>query len=176
MSRHVTVPIGSDRRGQHDGAPRIREMPVPVASAPRGEASATEGQFGLPTASALVVGSVVGTGVFALPASLAVFGPISLVAFALVTVGALALSLTYRSLAARLPSSGGPYVYAREAFGDFAGFLNAWSYWITAWAGNAAIVVAWVGYVEVFVNTTHDRGWSVIIAVVGLWAPAAVNL
>jgi APA family basic amino acid/polyamine antiporter len=151
-------------------------MPAPVASAPRGEASATEGQFGLPTASALVVGSVVGTGVFALPASLAVFGPISLVAFALVTVGALALSLTYRSLAAKLPSSGGPYVYAREAFGDFAGFLNAWSYWITAWAGNAAIVVAWVGYVEVFVNTDHHLQWSIAIALVGLWAPAAVNL
>ena len=56
-----------------------------------------------------------------------------------------------------MPGSGGPYVYARDAFGEFAGFLNAWSYWITAWAGNAAIVVAWVGYVEVFWNTGHTR-------------------
>jgi APA family basic amino acid/polyamine antiporter len=132
--------------------------------------------FGLASASALVVGSVIGTGVFALPSALAAYGPISLVAFVLVTVGAVALALTFRSLNTRLPGSGGPYVYARDAFGEFAGFLNAWSYWITAWAGNAAIVVAWVGYVEVFCNTGHDRTWSVVIALAGLWLPAFVNL
>ncbi|WP_328321485.1 amino acid permease [Kribbella sp. NBC_00382] len=132
--------------------------------------------FGLASASALVVGSVIGTGVFALPGALAAYGPISLVAFVLVTVGAIALALTFRSLNTRLPGSGGPYIYARDAFGEFAGFLNAWSYWITAWAGNAAIVVAWVGYVEVFWNTGHDRTWSILIAVAGLWLPAIVNL
>ena len=144
----------------------------PPAAAPEPAAH----QFGLPTASALVVGSVIGTGVFALPSALAGYGPISLVAFGLVTVGALALALTFRALTGRLPLSGGPYVYARDAFGDFAGFLNAWSYWITAWAGNAAIVVAWVGYVEVFWNSGHAKGWSIVIALVGLWVPAAVNL
>lgn len=133
-------------------------------------------RFGLPTATALVVGSVIGTGAFALPSALAGFGPISLVAFVLVTIGALALALTFGALSNRVPSSGGPYVYARDAFGDFAGFLNAWSYWITAWAGNAAIVVAWVGYVEVFWNTDHAVGWSIVIALVGLWLPAIVNL
>src|SRR3954471_3893472 len=132
--------------------------------------------FGLASASALVVGSVIGTGVFALPGALATYGPISLVAFVLVTVGAVALALTFRSLSARLPGSGGPYVYARDAFGDFAGFLNAWSYWITAWAGNAAIGVAWVGYVEVFWNTGHAKAWSIVIALAGLWIPAIVNL
>jgi APA family basic amino acid/polyamine antiporter len=136
----------------------------------------TRRQFGLPTASALVVGSVIGTGVFALPSALAGYGPISLVAFGLVTVGALALALTFRALTGRLPLSGGPYVYARDAFGDFAGFLNAWSYWITAWAGNAAIVVAWVGYVEVFWNSGHTKSWSIVIALIGLWIPAVVNL
>ncbi len=133
-------------------------------------------QFGLPAASALVVGSVIGTGVFALPSALASYGPISLVAFALVTLGAIALALAFKALNRRVPGSGGPYLYARDAFGDFAGFVNAWCYWITAWAGNAAIVVAWVGYVEVFWNTSHGKAWSVVIAVVGLWLPAAVNL
>jgi basic amino acid/polyamine antiporter, APA family len=135
-----------------------------------------ERRFGLPTAAALVVGSVIGTGVFALPGALAAYGPISLVAFVLVTVGATALALTFQALNRRVPGSGGPYLYARDAFGDFAGFVNAWSYWITAWAGNAAIVVAWVGYVEVFWNTSHDTAWSITIALAGLWAPAAVNL
>ena len=132
--------------------------------------------FGLPTASALVVGSVIGTGVFALPSALAPYGPVSLVAFGLVSVGAIALALAFKALNKRMPGSGGPYRYARDAFGDFAGFLNAWSYWITAWAGNAAIAVAWVGYVEVFWNSGHDKTWSIVIALAGLWIPAVINL
>ncbi|MFC3571985.1 APC family permease [Streptomyces yaanensis] len=141
-----------------------------------GKGTGPTAALGLPAASALVIGSIVGTGVFALPSALAPYGPISLVAFVVVTLGALALALTFGALSKRVPASGGPYVYAREAFGEFAGFLNAWSYWITAWAGNAAIVVAWVGYVEVFVNTGHNKWISVTLALIGLWIPAAVNL
>ncbi|MEV4859538.1 amino acid permease [Streptomyces ossamyceticus] len=141
-----------------------------------GAPAAPKAALGLPAASALVIGSIIGTGVFALPSALAPYGPISLAAFVVVTLGALALAVTFGALSKRVPASGGPYVYAREAFGEFAGFLNAWSYWITAWAGNAAIVVAWVGYVEVFVNTAHRTGFSVLIALIGLWIPAAINL
>ena len=133
-------------------------------------------RLGLPAASALVIGSVIGTGVFGLPSALAAFGPISLVAFVLVTIGALALAIVFGWLTKRVPGSGGPYLYAREAFGEFAGFLNAWSYWLTAWAGNAAIVVALTGYVEVFVNTDHTVGWSIVIAIVCLWIPVLINV
>ncbi|MFG2696362.1 APC family permease [Kitasatospora sp. NPDC048407] len=150
----------------------VSDRREPAADAP----PQRNGTFGLPAATALVVGSVIGTGVFALPSALAPYGPISLVAFVLVTVGALALAVTFGRLSERVPGSGGPYVYAREAFGEFAGFLTAWSYWITAWAGNAAIAVAWVGYVEVFVNKGHHTGASVAIALAGLWLPALVNL
>jgi APA family basic amino acid/polyamine antiporter len=132
-------------------------------------------QLGLPAASALVVGSVIGTGVFGLPTALATFGPISLVAFGVVSLGSLALAIVFSWLTKRIPGSGGPYLYARAAFGEFAGFLNAWSYWLTAWAGNAAIVVALTGYVEVFINTDHNVGWSIVIAFVCLWIPALIN-
>jgi APA family basic amino acid/polyamine antiporter len=71
-----------------------------------------------------VVGSVIGTGVFGLPSALAAFGPISLVAFLLVTLGSLALAVVFGWLTKRIPGSGGPYLYARDAFGEFAGFLN----------------------------------------------------
>ena len=136
----------------------------------------TAKRLGLPAASALVIGSVIGTGVFGLPSALAAFGPISLVAFVLVTIGAIALAIVFGRLTARVPGSGGPYLYAREAFGEFAGFLNAWSYWLSAWAGNAAIVVALTGYVEVFINTDHQVGWSIVIAVTCLWIPVAINV
>ncbi|GAA2207682.1 amino acid permease [Nonomuraea monospora] len=133
-------------------------------------------RFGLPQATALILGSIIGVGIFNLPYSLASFGPISIVAMAVTTVGAVALALMFAGLSRRLPAEGGPYAYARAAFGNRVGFANAWSYWITAWAGNAAIVTGWVYYVENFVNQDAVPGWSILIALVGLWIPAFVNL
>src|SRR4051794_35593652 len=133
-------------------------------------------QFGLTAAMALIVGTIIGVGVFNMPTSLAAFGPISLVSMALTTVGALTLALLFAALARRLPADGGPYAYARVAFGNGLGFANAWSYWITAWAGNAAIAVGWVLYVEEFVNKGHNRLGSVLLVLIGLWVPAAINL
>ena len=95
---------------------------------------------------------------------------------ALTTVGALALALLFAALSRRLPADGGPYAYARVAFGNRLGFANAWSYWITAWAGNAAIAVGWVLYVEEFVNKGHNKLGSVLLVLVGLWLPAVINL
>src|SRR3954471_9276416 len=133
-------------------------------------------RFGLTTAIALIVGSIIGVGIFNLPTSFAAYGPISLVSMGLTTIGALALAMLFASLSRRLPADGGPYAYARVAFGNRFGFANAWSYWITAWAGNAAIAVGWVLYVEEFVNTGHQKVFSVLLVLVGLWLPAAVNL
>jgi len=132
--------------------------------------------FGLTVATALIVGSIIGVGIFNLPTSLSAFGPISLVSMALTTVGAMALALLFAALSRRLPADGGPYAYARVAFGNGLGFANAWSYWITAWAGNAAIAVGWVLYVEEFVNTEHNKVASVLLVLVGLWLPALINL
>jgi APA family basic amino acid/polyamine antiporter len=133
-------------------------------------------QFGLAQAMALIVGSIIGVGIFNLPTSLAAYGPITLVSMALTTVGALALALLFASLSRRLPADGGPYAYARVAFGNRLGFANAWSYWITAWAGNAAIAVGWVLYVEHFINKGHNKLITVLLVLVGLWIPAAINL
>jgi len=132
--------------------------------------------LGLGAATALIVGSIIGVGIFNLPTSLAAYGPISLVAMALTTVGALSLAVLFAALSKRLPADGGPYAYARAAFGNLAGFSNAWLYWITAWSGNAAIVVGWVLYVEQFLNKGQNKWISVLIALLGLWIPAAINL
>ena len=64
-------------------------------------------------ATALIMGSIIGVGIFNLPTSLAVYGPISLVSMGLTTVGALALALLFAALSRRLPADGGPYAYAR---------------------------------------------------------------
>jgi APA family basic amino acid/polyamine antiporter len=149
------------------------EMPPLQDAGPSGGATS---RFGLTTAIALIVGSIIGVGIFNLPTSLAGYGPISLVSMGLTTIGALALALLFAALSRRLPADGGPYAYSRVAFGNPLGFANAWSYWITAWAGNAAIAVGWVLYVEEFVNKDHNRFFSVVLVLVGLWIPAAINL
>src|SRR5947199_4936361 len=146
----------------------VEVKPVPSA---RPETTRT---LGLPQATALIMGSIIGVGIFNLPYSLAGIGPISIVAMALTTVGALALALLFAALSRRMPADGGPYAYARTAFGNGVGFANAWSYWITAWAGNAAIVTGWVFYVEHFINKSGVTGYSIVIALVGLWNPAAI--
>jgi APA family basic amino acid/polyamine antiporter len=94
----------------------------------------------------------------------------------LTTIGALALALLFAALSRRIPADGGPYAYSRAAFGNPLGFANAWSYWITAWAGNAAIAVGWVLYVEVFINKDHSTAGSVLLVLAGLWVSAAINL
>lgn len=133
-------------------------------------------RLGLTQSTALVMGSIIGVGIFSLPYAIASYGPISLLAMAIATVGAIALALMFAVMSRRLPADGGPYAYARAAFGNGLGFSNAWSYWITAWAGNAAIAVGWVFYVQKFVNQGDARGWSILIALTGLWIPALVNL
>src|SRR3954467_8962403 len=153
---------------------RLAEPPIEIPREAPPERP--EKGFGITTATALVVGSVIGVGIFNLPTSLASYGPITLVSMGLTTVGALALALLFASLSRRLPAEGGPYAYARAAFGNKLGFANAWSYWITAWAGNAAIAVGWVLYVEVFINTGHTKVWSILLVLAGLWIPALINL
>ncbi|WEH36755.1 amino acid permease [Streptomyces sp. AM 4-1-1] len=132
--------------------------------------------FGLPVATALVMGNIIGGGIFLLPASVAPYGTISLVAFAVLTAGAIALALVFGRLADRHPWTGGPYVYAREAFGDFAGFLAAWSYWITTWVSNAALAVAAVGYLDVLVPVHGSTPRTVAAVLVVQWLPAVTNL
>ena len=152
-------------------------LPPPVAQPTgNGAGAAADRGFGLPVAIALIMGSIIGVGIFNLPTSLAAYGPITLVSMGLTTVGAIALALMFAALARRLPADGGPYAYARVAFGNRLGFFNAWSYWISAWAGNAGIAVGWVLYVEEFINEGHNKLITVLLVLAGLWVPAVINL
>ncbi|GAA0481623.1 amino acid permease [Streptomyces sp. NPDC046215] len=133
-------------------------------------------RFGLPTAISLVMGNIIGGGIFLLPASVAPFGTVSLLAFGVLTVGAIALALVFGRLTERFPRTGGPYVYAREAFGDFAGFLSAWSYWTMTWVSNAALAVAGVGYVHVLTGGDGSKAGDLALALAMIWLPALANL
>jgi APA family basic amino acid/polyamine antiporter len=168
-SEPAAAQLPAQRGDQGDPLAREGSSGPPPGTAP-------EGTLGPTQATALIVGSIIGVGIFNLPGSLAAYGPISLFSMLLTTIGALALAVMFASMSRRLPADGGPYAYARAAFGNLAGFSNAWLYWITAWAGNAAIVVGWVLYVQVFLNESADKLYSIVLALIGLWIPAAINL
>jgi basic amino acid/polyamine antiporter, APA family len=135
------------------------------------------GVLGLTSATGLVIGSIVGTGVFTMPAVLAGAGTSSLLVLGVIALGAMLLAVLFGQLTRRIPNSdGGLYAYARHEFGDFAGYLTGWCYWISSWAGNAAIVSAWVFYVDALfgIDPPGIGNWG--IALSGLWIPALVNL
>jgi APA family basic amino acid/polyamine antiporter len=149
-----------------------------TAASPESPMEREAHKLGLPSATALVVGSIIGTGVFTMPAVMAGAGTSSILTLTAIAIGALLLGVMFGQLTKRIPhNEGGLYAYARHEFGDFAGYLTAWCYWITAWAGNAAIVSSWVLYVESLFGIDNPSGWTNLgIALTGLWVPAVINL
>jgi APA family basic amino acid/polyamine antiporter len=133
--------------------------------------------LGFWAATALVVGNMIGSGLFLLPSALAGYGGVAALGFALSAVGAVLLALVFARLGLCHPRSGGPYAYARLAFGDATGFAVAWSYWVSNWCGNAAIAVALAGYFGALVpGSTATPMRAAALAVAALWLCTVFNL
>jgi APA family basic amino acid/polyamine antiporter len=139
--------------------------------------SVSKRQIGLAIATALVLGNMVGSGIFLLPASLAPYGGYSLVGWVVSSIGALLLAGVFYRLARRAPRAGGPYAYSREAFGDCVGFLVAWMYWLSLVGGDAAIAVAFASYMSALVPVlgTHSL-YGALTALAAIWVLTAVNI
>jgi len=108
--------------------------------------------LGLAALTAIVVGSMIGSGIFALPSQMAgsaAPGPL-LIGWVITGVGMLMLAFVFQTLAQRKPGvDGGVYGYARAGFGNYIGFTSAFGYWASAWMGNVAYLVllfATLGY------------------------------
>ncbi len=141
------------------------------------ETTSTSGALGLTACIALVVGNMIGSGVFLLPASLAPFGPIAIGGWILTSAGALVLAIIFGRLSRVVSKPGGPYAYSQEAFGDFAGFIIAWGYWIALWTGNAAVAVALVGYLGfLFPIIVEVPMYGLSTALVAIWSLTLVNI
>ncbi len=93
---------------------------------------------------ALVIGSMVGGGIFSLPQNIAASAGAgaTLIGWLITGVGMLTLAFVFQTLANRKPElDGGVYAYAKAGFGDYMGFSSAWGYWISAWIGNVSYMV-----------------------------------
>ena len=99
-------------------------------------------KMSLAQATMLVAGNMIGTGIFLLPVNLAHVGSISLYGWLIATAGAAALGLAFAKLGQISPQQGGPYAYARDFLGPYAGFQTNYIYWFGNWVGNIAIAVA----------------------------------
>jgi basic amino acid/polyamine antiporter, APA family len=123
------------------------------------------------------MGNMIGSGVFLLPASLAPYGAVSLLGWAVSAAGAICLALTFARLSGYAPAAGGPYAFTRLAYGDLAGFLVAWGYWISIWCSNAALAIAFVGYLDPFIPAiVRNPPLAAMLAVSLIWLLTFVNV
>lgn len=133
-------------------------------------------KLGFWMAVALVMGNMIGSGVFLLPASLAPYGLNSVIAWIFTAAGGIALAAVFSRLSRAFPQGGGPYAYTHAAFGPMPAFLVAWGYWISVWVGNAAIATGGVSYLVPFIpRIATDPHVSAAVVLVFLWLLTAVN-
>jgi arginine:agmatine antiporter len=127
-------------------------------------------------ATMLVAGNMIGTGVFLLPVNLAQVGSIAIFGWLIATAGVAALGLAFAKLGELRPQQGGPYAYARDFLGPYAGFQTNYVYWFGNWIGNVAIAVAAIGYLaELVPGITHPPG-SVVATAILIWLLTFANI
>lgn len=126
---------------------------------------------------ALVVGNIIGAGIYVVPGSLAAMaGPLALVAWLINLAAYFCLAAVFADLGGAYPISGGPQVYAQKAFGDLVGFEAAYLYWLSAVIGNAAYPTAFVGYLAVLVPAASAPLAAFLVAQALLWSLTLLNI
>jgi APA family basic amino acid/polyamine antiporter len=136
----------------------------------------TPRQLGFWTCLALVVGNVVGTGIFLIPAALAPYGVNAVFGWLVTIAGGLCLAYVFAALARAMPQSNGPYGYIEAGLGPSAAFFVMWSYWISLWVTNAAVAIGAVSYLTALVpdlQATPSAGPLVAMAFVLLFTVVA---
>ena len=133
-------------------------------------------KMSLTQATMLVAGNMIGTGLFLLPVNLAQVGGIAIFGWVIATVGVAGLGLVFAKLGELNPQQGGPYAYARDFLGPFAGFQTNYVYWFGNWIGNIAIAVAAVGYLAELVPGISGPPASVVATAVVIWLLTFANI
>ncbi|MGF7148778.1 APA family basic amino acid/polyamine antiporter [Sphingomonas zeicaulis] len=147
--------------------------PAPPATAtPQGERS-----LSLALCIALVMGNMIGSGVFLLPAALAPYGWNAVAGWALTIAGAIALAYTLAQLTVARPEADGPTGFVEIAFGKVPSFLIGWSYWVSIWTANVTLAVAAVSYLSAFAPEIGRTPYlPALLAITLVWAVTLINL
>ncbi len=145
----------------------------------RRTAGAAEGKrsLGFWMCAALVVGNIIGVGIFAMPATLAPYGLNAISGWLVTVIGCAFLAISFAGLSRAFPEDDGPSAYTERAFGKGAAFIVMWCYWVSIWVANAAIAIALVGYLTIFFPAlTHTAGLPGLVALSLLWMFVGINL
>jgi basic amino acid/polyamine antiporter, APA family len=147
---------------------------VAAANTPLAEGSRTLGFW---MCSALVVGNIIGIGIFAMPAALAPYGLNALTGWLVTVIGCALLAVSFAALSRAFPHDDGPQAYTARAFGPGPAFIVMWSYCVSLWVGDAAIAIGVAGYLTVFLPAlAHTPGLPAIAALSMIWVFTFVNL
>ena len=133
-------------------------------------------KMSLTQATMLVAGNMIGTGLFLLPVNLAQVGGIAIFGWVIATVGVAGLGLVFAKLGELNPQQGGPYAYARDFLGPYAGFQTNYVYWFGNWIGNIAIAVAAVGYLAELIPGISGPPASVFATAAVIWLLTFANI
>lgn len=146
-----------------------------AASDTSAEATPPAAKLTLITLTAMVVGSMVGAGVFSLPRRFAAETGVAgaLISWAVAGVGMLMLAFVFQKLAVRRPDlDAGVYAYAKAGFGEYLGFFSAFGYWASACVGNVTywvLIMSTVGAIAPALGD-GDTALAIVLSSVGLWA------
>lgn len=127
--------------------------------------------------TSLIVGNVIGMGIFLLPASLAPYGMNALLGWGITVLGCTFIAYVFARYARALPQEDGPYGYTRRAFGGGVAFFVMWCYWVSTWITNATLVVGVVGYMAALFPPLASQPLLAPAMALGLiWICVLVNL
>ncbi len=124
----------------------------------------------------LVIGNLIGTGIFILPTLMGPLGGLGIVGWMMTACGVLSMALIFARLASKIPREGGIYAYTKEGLGDYLGYQVAWNYWVGVWTGNAAGLIAIPAYLSLlFPNLPQLPMFAFIMAMLILWGLVLVQ-
>jgi APA family basic amino acid/polyamine antiporter len=148
-----------------------------MSAAEQAEMSPAARPFGFWTATALVVGGMIASGIFMVPATLAPFGWTGILAWAISISGVLSIAFVLARLAQTMPHATGAIAVTGAVLGELPGVLVGWSYWVSVWAANAAIAIAAASYVEAMLPGLRGT-WAggAALAILIIWALTLLNL
>jgi len=133
--------------------------------------------FGFWTATALVVGGMIGSGIFMMPAALAPFGWTGSIAWVVSIAGAVSIAYVLGKLAQTMPEATGAVAISGAVLGELPGVLIGWSYWVGVWTANAAIAIAAASYLSALFPALNATPLTGALTAVGLiWLLTLLNL
>ncbi|MEW6628440.1 MAG: amino acid permease, partial [Pseudomonadota bacterium] len=147
----------------------MRHQPQPPAASPSSRT------LGLAACIALVMGNMIGSGVFLLPASLAPFGWDAVAGWVFTIAGSLVLAFVIARLTVAMPDVSASQMIAR-AYGPLAGFAIGWIYWISLIITNVTIAVAATANLSSLVPALARPGMGALCSIGFLWLMTGINL